>query len=318
MTMTTTVAAETWTCDARLAALRRTKVEHTVAKRARGYFDGDDHGWIMPPDGYEFTPVVRNHPNGSWYGSAACGANFRAFLEGHPLYLDPMSSIAGAFRGYCSRPVHWKPEISYAHLQPDIDRYGIIATLGGGQHFAPDLGLGMPIGWGGILERVRRFHEANRDNPDAEPGFYEGIEDAILGTQAWIRQHAELARQMAANEGRPSVRANLDEIAAMNERLATMPPRTLREACQWLSWFQLVAQMYNGSGALAQLDEVLQPYYERDVETGILTDEEAVFHVACLFLTENDYSQIGGQAPDGRDRTCRMSYWKLPTGCTAP
>ncbi len=36
-------------------------------------------------------------------------------------------------------------------------------------------------------------------------------------------------------------------MAEMNEHLVTEPPRTFREACQWILWFQITARMYNGS-----------------------------------------------------------------------
>ena len=63
---------------------------------------------------------------------------------------------------------------------------------------------------------------------------------------------------------------NLLEMAEMNEWLIVEPPRTFREACQWIAWYQMIARMYNGSGALDQLDERLRPFYERDVAAGIL------------------------------------------------
>ena len=60
---------------------------------------------------------------------------------------------------------------------------------------------------------------------------------------------------------------------------------------------------------LDQLDELLRPYYEKDVDAGILTDEEAVWYIASLFFNDTHYSQIAGLIPDGsRDLTSRMSF----------
>ena len=66
------------------------------------------------------------------------------------------------------------------------------------------------------------------------------------------------------------VRRNLEEIAEINARLVTEPPRTFREACQWMLWYQMAARMYNGSGSLGRLDVLLLPYYERDTAAGML------------------------------------------------
>jgi formate C-acetyltransferase len=101
---------------------------------------------------------------------------------------------------------------------------------------------------------------------------------------------------------------NLLEIAAMNERLVTEPPATFREACQWILWFQVTARMYNGSGSMGKLDVVLRPFYEADLAAGRLTDEEAVFHLACLLIRDNAYLQLGGPDERGADETSPLSF----------
>ena len=54
---------------------------------------------------------------------------------------------------------------------------------------------------------------------------------------------------MAAQEERPELRRNLLEMAEMNAWLVDSPPRTYREACQWILWYLIMARMYNGSGS---------------------------------------------------------------------
>jgi hypothetical protein len=43
-----------------------------------------------------FTPEP-NHPSGGFFGPVAVGRNFRRLLVAHPVYLDPASSLAGAY-----------------------------------------------------------------------------------------------------------------------------------------------------------------------------------------------------------------------------
>ncbi|NLD44063.1 MAG: formate acetyltransferase, partial [Chloroflexi bacterium] len=76
-------------------------------------------------------------------------------------------------------------------------------------------------------------------------------------------------------------------------------------------WFQMLARMYNGSGSLGRLDVLLTPYYERDVAAGTLTDEEAIFHLACLLVRDTGYIQLGGPDAAGQDVTNRVSYLVL-------
>jgi len=300
-------AVQTVDFQQRIDALRETKVAHTALKlKRRGFFDIDDHGYI-PWD--EPIPFERksNHPSGGCYGAACIGENFRAWLEVHPVYINPMSALAGAWVGYVPRVGGWRPEDRPAHLRPLHEKYNIQYTgIGGMNHFGPDMRIGLDLGWGGLLDKIRRYRALN--NP-ADTSFYDAEENLVLGIQSWIRHHVSKAREMAAEESNPELRDNLLQIAEMNEWLVEGAPRTLREACQFLAWFQSVDRMWAAGGALGQLDELLRPYYEADVAAGrIGDDQEVVWYIASLFFNDTHYSQIGGPAPDGHDQTSRMSF----------
>jgi pyruvate-formate lyase len=133
----------------------------------------------------------------------------------------------------------------------------------------------------------------------------------VLGLQSWVAHNAAACRELAVEETDPQLRQNLLEMAEMNEKLVSEPPATFREACQWMVWYQMAARMYNGSGSLGRLDVLLTPYYERDTAAGILTDDEAAFHIACLLLRDTGYIQIGGPNAAGEDVTNRVSYLVL-------
>jgi pyruvate-formate lyase len=141
--------------------------------------------------------------------------------------------------------------------------------------------------------------------------LHEPFAATVLGIQAWIREHVAKARQLAAAEEDPEIRANLLDMASMNEQMIDEPPRTFQGACQFISWVAMVTRMFNGAGGIGQLDELLEPFYRRDVEAGVLDDEEAIFHLICMFLIDTQYYQLGGPGPDGRDRTSRVSFLVL-------
>ena len=63
--------------------------------------------------------------------------------------------------------------------------------IGGVQHFAQDLAIGLELGWGGIGAKITRYREVNRGPRQA--AFYEGLEQVLLGTQEWIGRHAAAA-----------------------------------------------------------------------------------------------------------------------------
>ena len=295
------------TYQQRINALRQTKFEHTELKlKQRGYFDIDDHGCIPWTESIPFK-AKPNHESGGCYGTKCIGENFRAWLEVHPVYIHPMSALAGAWVGSPPGVGGWKPEDRPTHLYPLHQKYNIIYTgIGAMNHLGPDMKIGLDLGWGGLLKKIRYYRDLNKPtNTD----FYDGEEAFILGVQTWIKKHVTKAREMTAAEDDPVIKENLLAIADMNEWLREGAPRTLREACQFLAWFQSVDRMWAAGGALDQLDKLLLPYYEADKAAGIIVDdEEVVWSIASLLFNDTHYSQIGGPAPDGRDITSRISF----------
>jgi len=290
----------------RIQALTQTKIEHNRAKIAHGgYHNIDDHGNIYWPDPIPFE-AKPNHPNGGCYGARCIGENFRAWLNVHPVYIHPMSSLAGAWAGFLRGVGGWRPEDRPTHLADLHEKYHLKHNgIGAMNHLGPDMCIGFELGWGGLLNKIRYYRDFN--NP-VDTGFYDAEENLVLGIQDWIRKHVIKAREMADEVTHPDIRDNLLSIAEMNAWLVDSPPRTLREACQFLSWFQSVDRMWAAGGALGQLDELLRPFYEADQAAGFVDDEAVIWHVASLFFNDTHYSQISGQAPDGHDLTSKMSY----------
>jgi formate C-acetyltransferase len=311
----------------RLEALRAAKSAQTIEKQTfRGSMDYDDHGIVLPPadvrevvhsmsgSGISITDAIINtfkpvpsDDSGEFFGPRACGENFRALLEMHPTFIEPESSLAGGymvnFMSY--RKLGWKPDLDCSELLAQHEKYHTVPAVGACQHMCQDLAIGLRLGWGGLL---RKIEENRLRNPGPED-FYAGLQHVVLGLQNWISRHAEAACEIA--ETRPDLRENLLEMSAINRRLVCEPPQTFREACQWILWYQLAARMYNGSGSLGKLDVLLQPFYEADTNAGILTNEEATFHIACLLLRDTGYIQLGGPNSTGRDATCAASYLVL-------
>jgi formate C-acetyltransferase len=323
--------AQELTFAERIAMLRATKMRHTEEKwRVLGSMDMDDLPVILPPP--ESRKVVRiisgsglsmpdavftgfsprsNHPSGGIFGARACGENIRALMEMHPPYVNPVSSLAGAYMAHfisCRNP-GWNPDFDYSHLEPEQEKYRLHHGIGAVQHFCQDMTIGFELGWGGILAKIRRFRSVNTDEEAQE--LYDGLEDLVLGFQNWIGRHAAAARLMAETETNPQLRRNLLEIADINARLVTDPPRTFREACQWMLWYQLAGKMYNMGGSLGRIDQFLYPFYRKESGEGTLTDEEATFHLACHFVMDTSYTQLGGPDAEGRDTTNPLSFLML-------
>jgi formate C-acetyltransferase len=283
--------------------LREKKIQQTEEKRRRlGAMDEDDYGWVLPPESLSLTLPCRD-ANGSFHGVRAWGTNFRYLMERHPVYVDPDDALAGRWMFMMSRMrANYRLELSpfgfdYGFLRPEQILYDITPGIGKDAHFAPDYAIGLELGWGGLLSKVRAKRAETPPSNQESQDLYLAEEDAILGVRDLIRRTAEEAGKQG-----------LEEMARINARLAERPPQTLREACQWIAWFNIASRTYNRDGAGGQLDVLLRPYYERDKAAGLIDDEDAVFYLFCLLLNDPHYYQIGGPDENGKDQTSEISY----------
>jgi formate C-acetyltransferase len=70
-----------------------------------------------------------NHPAGGVHGVRATGADFRRWLSAIPVYIDPSSSLAGAWTNPSGKlSMGWRPEDLPTHLYPLHKKYNIIFT----------------------------------------------------------------------------------------------------------------------------------------------------------------------------------------------
>ena len=298
---------ETFDYDKRIQLLRKRKVEQTEEKARNGGANEDDYGLIVQNEfQYQLKP---NHENGSIYGYKAWTENYCAILDSHPLYCDPLDAFVG--KGFLFlerlRPVtcKWNPAYPFDELKVLFDKYNVISGIDNCHHFTPDLQIGFDLGWGGILQKLKEYRALHNES------HYEFYDSEIAVVEAIIRflkRCAAELKELGDQEQNPYLKANLYEMSKVNDKVADGKPETFREAVQWMCWFSMLSRTYNRGSAGGQLDEMLRPYYEKDIAEGILTDEEAVFYLACLFLQDSRYFQLGGPDIDGKDMTSKISY----------
>lgn len=297
----------------RLDSIRKLKAIHTLQKQAiygtDGYWDMDDKGLIPPPGDWVFEPET-NTPAGRFTGNYLCGKNYRKLLEVHPVYIDPMSSLAGGWMHsfFDIKSPLWDEKFDYSYLHELQKKYDLVSGIGGIQHFNVDMSMGLSLGFGGLLEKIEKYAVINKGVAD---DFYEAEREVVLGIQSIIKRHGEAAIKMAAMERRPEIKKSLLKMAEANINIISKPPHTFYEAVQWTAWFLIIAVMYNFSGAGGAIDEYLYPFYLKDKAAGKITDDEAIFHLACLLVKDNQYFQICGTKADGSDRTNELSFFMI-------
>ena len=300
------IATDEMTYRQRIAALREKKIAHTLAKaKQQGYMDGDDYGTVPMPEDFTFT-AKPNHPNGGFYGYKACAENFAALMAVHPIYVDPLEGLCGRWRAMLTSYRQPWPEdlFPFDELKADQEKYGIGSGMNSDSHFAIDYELGMSLGFGGVLEKIRACRASNPGHEE----FYDAEETTVLAIQGWIARHIAEVERLLAVEERPEIRQTLEVMLACNRNVIDKAPQTFIEACQWMAWFNCVSRVYDRDGAGCAIDQVLLPYYRRDKAAGIIDDEQVKFYLADLLLIETHYYQLSGCDAQGRDLTNELSW----------
>ena len=300
----------TFTYDERIALLRARKVAQTEEKARAGGADEDDYGLIVQDEfDYKLKP---SHPNGSIYGYQAWTENYCAILKDHPIYVDPLDAFTAKGFLFLERlrpkDKKWNPDYPFDELQAIFNRYQVISGIDNCHHFTPDLCIGMELGWGGILKKLKEQKELH---DESHHEFYNAEIAVVEAIIAFISRAGDVLEEKAAEEQNIQLKENLLQMAEINHRICSEPPKTFRDAVQWSNWFSMVSRTYNRGSAGGQLEDMFNSFYERDIAAGILTDEEAVFYLACMFLQDSRYWQICGPDANDNDTTCRLSYLAL-------
>lgn len=299
---------ETFDYDKRIRLLRERKIAETAAKAKEGGADEDDYGLIVLPDEYR-PELIPNHPDGSFYGYSGWTENYCKILSEHPLYVDPLNAFVGknfVFLARLKGPT-WNPDYP---IDPEtaelIDKYCIIPGLGADGHFTPNIKRGLEKGWPAILQELkdqRALH--NEDHYE----FYDSEITVVECILSFLHRVSDELRQLSMEERNPILKKNLAEMADCNLAIAQDAPHTLREAIQWMMWFSMFSRLYNRGPAGGQLDQLLLPYYKKDISEGIITDDDVTFYLACLFLQDSRYYQLSGRDPEtGEDMTNHLSW----------
>lgn len=145
-------------------------------------------------------------------------------------------------------------------------------------------------------------------------------------------RYAKLAREMAEKESDAQRKEELLQIAAVCDVVPAHKPETYWQAIQ-MYWFVhlAVTSELNPWDAFSpgRFDQHLNPFYQKDVEEGILDDEKALELLECLWVkfnnqpappkvgitlkessTYTDFANLntGGIAPDGSNGVNDVSY----------
>lgn len=218
------------------------------------------------------------------------------------------------------------------------DNHGAFLWLHGGHVGVPNYEKVFKVGLNGIIKEVEdKLREISnetyvREHPREYLEKKEFYEAALITLNAMVRfgkRFAQKARQDAEVEKDERRKRELLEIAKICDWVPGNPPRTLHEALQSYWFINLGVRILDlqSSGLGERFDQLMYPFYKKDLEEGRITREEAQRLVEHLFLKMNEEPElkppaqgaggptlktrvttVGGLTVEGDDATNEMTY----------
>ena len=218
-------------------------------------------------------------------------------------------------------------KIAFAVRQLTAHEYQIYEA-GGISHLSPNHEKLLRLGTGGFIKEIDRRLETTRD---PEKRHFYGAARISADTLAdFADRYARLATSMAQAETDPERKAELIRIAATCQRVPRNGAETFAEAVQSMM-FAHIALFQESMGETicpGRMDQILSPYYQKDVSEGRLTRSRAkeILAAFCIKLCETvpvfpdiltrtlgglpsyQVVTVGGMDENGSDATNELSY----------
>lgn len=214
---------------------------------------------------------------------------------------------------------------------------GIIKAEGnitsGDAHIAVDYGRIMKYGLKEYQQRTIQAKEAlelTDFNNIKKYHFYEAILLVIEAIQTFAKRYEELAKQQANTETNSTRKKELLKIADIMHKVPYHPATTFYEAVQSMWFVHLILQIESNGHSLSygRMDQYLYPYLQKDLENGIITNDEATELLTNLWLKTYTINKVrswshtqfsagsplyqnvtvGGQTIDKQDAVNPLSY----------
>lgn len=180
--------------------------------------------------------------------------------------------------------------------------FGMEGKLNAGDaHLAVNYERLLKEGLRGYEAKARACKEAlDLTDPDSidKNVFYKAVLIVIEAVRTFALRYSELAADLAARESDAARKAELLEMSRICAKVPYEPASNFREAVQSVWFIQLILQIESNGHSLSygRFDQYMDPYYEKSLQDGTITREEALELLTCLWIKTLTINKVRSQA----------------------
>jgi len=331
------------------ASMQKSEGEPIALRRAKAFYDVLDRMSIYIQDGELIVGNQASKPKASPIYPEYSIEWLRDEFEGKPFkfYERPGDKF------YYSSDVkdeilsildYWEGKTVYENLRKNLPDNcneawdaGIIddtwVSSSGLGNLLVDYEKVLKIGLKGIIEQAEeRKTRLKLAEPDEIKKLW-FLDSVILTNKAVInfsKRYAGEAKKQAQYENNPERKKELESIAEICQNVPESGAGNFWEAVQsiWMILLTLHLEANGHAISLGRLDQFLYPFYQKDIEEGIITREKALELIELLYIKTNELNKlrswpdtsfflgyqmfvniaVGGQTIDGKDAINEISY----------
>lgn len=160
-------------------------------------------------------------------------------------------------------------------------------------HICPDVAKWLNLGPEGLLQEAKSRLISCQEN---KRDFYQAIIIVMEAVKIFMNRYAKLLLSQL-DDIQEKYQTSKIKVAQICKNLSYRPAQSFHEAVQSVWFLFVILHMESNASSFSpgRLDKILYPYYEHDIKAGILTKNEALEIIECLWLKFNEIVYLRNQ-----------------------
>jgi formate C-acetyltransferase len=160
-------------------------------------------------------------------------------------------------------------------------------------HICPDSALWLKLGPTGLKEKaLEKMKNANEEQKE----FYECVIIVLDGVIHFMQRYHDYIMNML-DDVNDEYKESLENVAHICMNLSKRAPTTFHEAVQSLWFLFVVLHMESNASSFSpgRMDQYMYPFYQKDIEEGRISQQDALEILECLWLKFNQIVYLRNQ-----------------------